>query len=262
MLHYHRLGHGPQVLLAFHGIGQDGRSCYQPFADALGHRYTLYAFDLFFHGLSTPAEEAAEVPLSITKSAWARLLREFLNQHHIQQFHVAGFSMGGRFALATAEAFPEQCRRVYLMAPDGVREHPLYHLSTRFPPARYLFRQVLSHPAPLFRAAGLLEKARLLPASQLRFVRHMLDTPAQRHTIYRSWVAFRHLRFNVPALYQHLQHHQVELYLLMGTYDQLLRPSDVRVLSRRLPPSQYVLLPSGHTQLVAKSAAFIATLPK
>ncbi|HEV7349128.1 alpha/beta hydrolase [Telluribacter sp.] len=263
MLHYHRLGHGPHVLLAFHGIGQDGINCYQPFAEVLGDYYTLYAFDLYFHGQSrTTSTDDFHETSPITKAAWKQIVQEFLSDNSIDRFDVAGFSMGGRFALATLEAFPEQIGQAYLMAPDGVREHPLYGLATRLAPGRYLFRQVLEHPDKLFSAARLLEKAGLLHSSLIRFVQHMLATPAQRQTVYHSWLGFRPLRFNISVLYGTLHNNGVLVYLFMGKYDQLLRPDKVRVLSRRLPENQYIVLSCGHTQLVAKAAAYLSSLVK
>ncbi|WP_247235768.1 alpha/beta fold hydrolase [Telluribacter sp. SYSU D00476] len=263
-LHYHRLGHGPHVLLAFHGIGQEGASCYQPLADALGDYYTIYAFDLFFHGQSRdlllPDTISEDKP--ITKAAWKQIIQDFLSSHSIDRFDVAGFSMGGRFALATLEAFPERIDKAFLMAPDGVSEHPLYGLATRLAPARRLFHWVLDHHETLIHAARLLEKTRLISGSLVRFVQHMLATPERRHTVYHSWVAFRQLRFDIPALYNTLQKHGVLVYLFMGRHDQMLRPAQVAPLSRLLPPDQYHILNCGHTRLVAHATPYISTLLK
>ena len=68
-LHYHKLGSGPHVLLAFHGIGQEGISCFGTFEKHLGSYYTIYAFDLFFHGKSNASDEQL-----ITKESWAKLI--------------------------------------------------------------------------------------------------------------------------------------------------------------------------------------------
>ena len=90
-LHYHKFGHGPAILLAFHGIGQDGVSCFKSFADHLGDRYTIYAFDLYFHGKSIQPSNADfflnnEV---ITKETWTKLIRDFLLKENISRFDVS-----------------------------------------------------------------------------------------------------------------------------------------------------------------------------
>ncbi|GAB3181095.1 alpha/beta fold hydrolase [Telluribacter humicola] len=264
MLHYHRLGHGPHILLAFHGIGQEGAGCYQPMADTLGDYYTIYALDLFFHGKSrdTLASDWISESKPLTKDSWKQIVETFLSDNNIDRFSVTGFSMGGRFALATLEAFPERIDKAFLMGPDGVSEHPLYGFATRFAPARGLFHWVLDHHELLIGTARLLEKPRLISSSLTRFVQHMLDTPEKRQIVYNSWVAFRELHFHIPSLYSSLQQHSVQVYLFMGRYDQMLRPAHVKPLSRLLPQSHYILLNCGHTRLVAHATPYISSFTK
>ncbi|HEY5824200.1 MAG TPA: hypothetical protein VIT44_07545, partial [Cyclobacteriaceae bacterium] len=51
-LHYIKSGSGPKSLLLFHGFGQDHRS-FDDLTIVLAGEYTLYSFDLFFHGESS-----------------------------------------------------------------------------------------------------------------------------------------------------------------------------------------------------------------
>ncbi|WP_165933378.1 alpha/beta fold hydrolase [Arundinibacter roseus] len=259
-LHVTRLGNGPKVLLAFHGIGQDGAGCFQSWAELLGHQYTIYAFDLFFHGKSnvTHHELNFETKLSpLTKERWQQLMQTFILAQKLTHFDLVGFSMGGRFALATAEGFPAQCRQLFLLAPDGVSEHPLYRLATRFSPVRAVFRYVMQHPAIMFSAMSLAQKMSLIPVSTARFVKNMLQTPTQRDVIYQSWVHFRRLRFSIPELYEHLQTNHVKLWLFVGTRDTILPARQVKALARLLPKNQVVILECGHAQLVAKAARYL-----
>ncbi|HEX8530489.1 MAG TPA: alpha/beta hydrolase, partial [Cytophagales bacterium] len=80
-LHFTRWGEGAQVLLAFHGFGQH-RGYFESLADALGPAYTLYAFDLFFHGQS--AWRARHETLA--KSRWTELVEAFLRQQGVTRF--------------------------------------------------------------------------------------------------------------------------------------------------------------------------------
>ncbi len=256
-LHFHKTGLGPHILLAFHGIGQEGSSCYQPFTDALSDYYTIYAFDLFFHGknIDNPSE-------LITKDLWRGIIQNFLKSEHIQRFDVAGFSMGGRFALATLEAFTDQIDKAFLMAPDGISEHPLYALASRFPPTRHLFGWFMRNPQSFLQTARLLSKTGMINTSLYRFTENMINTPQKRYMIYHSWVAFRQLRFNIPQLYQAIQSHHIDLFLFIGKYDKLLKAKHVTSLSRLLPANRYILLQSGHVQIVEKVAAYCAAILK
>lgn len=262
-LHHHKLGHGPNILLAFHGVGQDGLNCFQPFTESLSDYYTIYAFDLFFHGKSlkgSPADFSGHE--LITKAIWTRIIQEFLVKENISRFDVAGFSMGGRFTLATLEAFHERINHAFLIAPDGVSEHPLYTLASRFAPTRKLFGWLMRHPYILFKSAGALQKAGIVHSSLYRFTKHVLNTPEKRWSIYSSWVAFRKLHFHIPSLYKTIEAGNIKLYLFIGKYDKLLPPSAVTELSALLPPDRYFILQSGHALLVEKSAALLRSILK
>lgn len=257
LLPYSKLGSGPRILLAFHGIGQDGFSCFAPTLEPLYPHYTIYAFDLPFHGQHSDA--AFEV---ISKAEWKNSIAHFLNQNNITRFDITGFSIGGRFALATLEAFPERIDHAFLIAPDGVSEHPMYTLATRIPPARWIYGWLMRHPGVFFPGVRVARTLKLASKSLVRFTQQVLNTPGKRQTIYRSWVAFRDLRFAIPALVRAASANGVTIYLFAGVYDSLLKPKAVKKLAELLPKNQYIELKSGHTRLVEHAAAWICTLFK
>ena len=256
-LPYTQLGSGPNILLAFHGIGQDGIACFSAVEKSLGEHYTIYAFDLPFHGQNSDAP--FEV---ISKTAWKESIQSFLNQNYITRFDITGFSIGGRFALATLEAFPQNIDNAFLIAPDGVSEHPMYTLATRIPPARWIYGWLMRHPGVLFPGVQVARTLQLASKSLVRFTRQVLNTAEKRQTIYRSWVAFRDLRFDIPALVKTANANHIRIYLFAGVYDSLLKPKAVRKLAGLLPKNQYIELKSGHTRLVEHAAAWICTLFK
>jgi len=261
-LHYHRLGHGPKILLAFHGISQTGLICFESFSQFLGDHYTIYAFDLFFHGQSKGIhgnDDFSDQDI-VTKELWEKLISEFLEENRIDRFDIAAFSMGGRFALATLEEFSNKIENAFLIAPDGVSEHPIYTLASRFWPTRKLFHLVIQNPDFLINSANLFEKFGLIHKSLIRFTQFMLSDPKRQETIYRSWLAFRMLKFDIPAVYKKLD--GTKVYLFIGKYDKLLKAKDVRKLSVLLPRNQYFLIAAGHGNLVEKATAIIPGLLK
>jgi len=48
-------------------------------------------------------------------------MMRFLGKEKIELFAVVGFSLGGKFALATLEAFTDKVTKVVLLAPDGIK---------------------------------------------------------------------------------------------------------------------------------------------
>ncbi|GLU50947.1 alpha/beta fold hydrolase [Dyadobacter frigoris] len=260
ILHHYKLGHGPKILLAFHGIGQTGLTCFQSFSELLGDHYTIYAFDLFFHGQSKGVhgnDDFSDQDI-VTKTLWKKLISEFLEENQIDRFDIAAFSMGGRFALATLEEFSKNIDNAFLIAPDGVSEHPLYTLASRFWPTRKIFHCVLQNPDILIKSANLFEKLGLIHKSLIRFTQFMLADPKRQETIYRSWLAFRMLKFDIPAVYKKLD--GTKVYLFIGKYDKLLKAKDVKKLSVLLPEEQYFLLAAGHGNLVEKAEVIIQEL--
>ena len=260
-MHYNKLpftqlGHGPHTLLAFHGAGQHGASCYQPFADKMGHHYTIYAFDLYFHGANLSATDFHNEEV-LSKAMWGQEIKKFLKSLQIDRFDVAGFSLGGRFALATIEQFSTQIDAVILMAPDGVTEHPIYTLASRFKPTRQLFGWLMKNPNSLLRFAYLLKSVGIIHDSLYRFVNQLLNTPEKRLQIYNAWVGFRAFHFDIPQLYKLILQEDITLFLFTGKFDKLLPPRAVQPLSELLPPQHFIILPCGHTQIVEKTAAYI-----
>ncbi|GAB3912484.1 hypothetical protein GCM10028803_55840 [Larkinella knui] len=249
MLPVFKLSNGPVPLLAFHGIGQDHRA-FEPLAQQLEGRYAMYAFDLFFHGSqSAPASDDV-----LTKQRFQEIIQAFLHQHSIERFAVIGFSMGGRFALATAEAFPQQTTELILLAPDGITISPWYRIATQSGLGRRLFRYFLQH-MPLFHRFGqVFLSVGLINRSVLRFAESTLATVEQRKSVYNSWVYFRKLHFNLSELSELLNNHPVRVRFFAGYFDQVLPVSYIKPLSRRLHAYELTVLKTGHNRLIEKVA--------
>ena len=136
-LAYRRYGTGESVLIAFHGFGQSSQ-VYKSFNTLAGNQFTVFAMDLFSHGNSQYVSREL-----LTKTDWQRLIGAFLQDQTIQRFSLAGFSLGGRFALATVEAFADRLDQLILIAPDGITRNGWYSLATNSGAGRRLFRYLL-----------------------------------------------------------------------------------------------------------------------
>ena len=260
-LHYTKVGSGSEPLLCFHGAGQDGKSCFKPFAQRVGDRFTLYAFDLFYHGKSgcLHGEKFADNEI-VTKEIWRKYLTQFLQENNITRFSVAGFSMGGRFALATLEAFPERINQVFLMAPDGLTDHWLYVLATRFAFTRRVFKVIAFQQDKLQRLGKWLQKLGLIDPSTIRFAEAMMNTPEKQQQIYRTWVGFRALRFSAKKLAQLIEIHQIKTWIFMGKYDKIMPIKAAYAFTSRLKDKTLVILDTGHGRLVEKTATYLHEL--
>jgi pimeloyl-ACP methyl ester carboxylesterase len=247
-LAYQKSGHGEKVLLLFHGFGQHHRA-FAALAEALASNYTLYAFDLFFHGNSQWNE--GEQPLE--KEMWKEIVTSFLNEHKKEKFSVLGFSMGGKFALATLELFPTQVEHIFLLAPDGIKTSLWYSLATYPLLLREFFKSMILKPDRLHAITSTLHGLHLVDNGLLRFAESQMDTQEKRERVYNSWVVFRHLHFNMKHIAGLIKSHAIKLTMVVGKHDKIITTQNMQQLLRHLHDYQLEILDTGHSGVIAGS---------
>ncbi len=249
-LPYIKIGHGTEILLAFHGIGQDF-SAFEDFAITFQEQYTTLLFDLPFHGQNqcTPPDK------SFSKEALALCIEAILKQEQIERFSLVGFSMGGRFALSIANSFAKRLNQLILIAPDGIKEHPLFLFATCCKVTRFFFKKVIFHPSLLAKGSSLLVRLKLLNPSIQRFSLSTLNTEAKKHQIFNAWVSFRELKYE-KSLVRQLNDNAVEVSIYIGRFDKLLPLKKVKNLHNQLNNSLLTLLNSVHTRIIEQTTLY------
>jgi len=242
-----KTGTGPKTLLLFHGFGQD-HTALLPVANAVADRYTCYLFDLYFHGQSYWAH--ADTP--VEKKHWKAYLQGFLQEHQIDRFSVLGFSLGGRLALASLEAFPERTEAIYLIAPDGLRASPWYTLATGSWLSRKAFQAAMMRPGLFFKLADTGRNWGWLDAKLHRVADYYMRQPHKREQVYAAWVGFRRLKSAPRQVAGLIRQHGVRVVIIMGMRDVLIPAGRVQGLTKQLKPGEYTLhlLNAGHHQLL------------
>ncbi len=236
-LHYIKTGDRP--LLMFHGYGQDA----SVFKDIEG-----YSIDLFFHGESI--WHKGEEP--IEKAEWKQIISDFLDQNSIKDFSVLGFSMGGKFALATLEAFPDRVKEIILLAPDGIGTSFWYSLATYPVAFRRLFKSMISNHARFVRIAKASKKLGLIDKGVLRFVETQMDSEEKRKRVYYSWVVFRHFKFDLKKIKALIGKYNIDMKVFVGRYDKIIKPDALKKLTSRI-----TILDAGHNDLIRKAKPLI-----
>ena len=249
-LHYQKIGKSDKILLAFHGMGQDF-SCFQKFAQTFKNQYTTYLFDLPFHGKSNVDNTI------ITKEIWQEYLTEFLQENDIKGFSVISFSMGGRFALATLEAFPDKIENLILLAPDGITEDPFYYGATRSRITRNIFKKVLKNNHKFYGFADLLARVGIVHESTVKFAKMMVNTPAKQAQLYKSWIGFRQLKYDLKKIAELIDNQSINLQIFMGKFDKLLPVESVYPLTKRVKNYELIILESAHGGLVEKTMIYL-----
>jgi pimeloyl-ACP methyl ester carboxylesterase len=255
-LFYSKEGEGKRHILLFHGFGQD-HGAFATWVPALKNDYSIYSFDLFFHGESVwPDRNPME------KKGWKDILELFFEEEQIEMFEVAGFSLGGKFALATLEAFPARVKKIVLLAPDGIKTNFWYSLATYPVAVRALFKSMILHPIRFHRIARVLERIGLVDKGLMRFAASQMDTAEKRERVYFSWVYFRHLKFDLGYLAGLVNEYHISFLLMVGKHDKVISSESLNRILDKIDVYEFKILETGHNGVIDASASLLWPVTK
>ena len=244
-LAYHVWGTGNKILVFFHGYGQHGK-VFEAKAKELGEDYQCILIDLFFHGDSQwHADESV-----LTPAFWQKLWESFLNLLKIEQYEVAAFSLGGRFALACVHMHPQRILRLHLLAPDGIKTNFWYNLATYPYPLRKLFKSMIVHPSRFFRLAKWLNQLKLVDKGLFRFAESQMRTPEMRARVYYTWVVFRKMQFDTPQSIALLLKDEIPLTITLGKYDKVIAVEHIKPFIKQVPQAKLIVIETGHNGII------------
>lgn len=252
-LHYHRYGAGSEVLIAFHGYGEDA-SFAAPLSVLLAAKYTIYSIDLPHHGSSNWKDEAKILPKHL-----AAAVKGIMASHHRSKVTLLGYSIGGRICLSLVQDMPDCISKVVLVAPDGLRANPYYYFFTRTGVGRFLFRNMLQQPAPYLRAIDWLRDMKMVDIWRHKFVMNAVKTKEKRQQLLHAWPAVSLLMPAASKLKQIIRAYSLHLDIYMGAYDRIMPPALATKFGTGLPTVQVHLLEKGHRLLDADSIEQIAS---
>ncbi|MBX9852112.1 MAG: alpha/beta hydrolase [Cytophagaceae bacterium] len=255
LMHYSQYGKGSKVLICFHGYGQTIEN-FHALEDVFREEYTIYSIDLFYHGKSFWHER--EKPL--TKEFWNGLMKKFLEEKNIGHFSLLGFSMGGKFVLATLESYHQQIERLILIAPDGIKTSFWYSLATYPGWMRKLFRRIIIKPGIYFTLVKYLGALKLMDKGVLRFANTQMITRRQRRRVYYSWIVFSDLKFDMDKIASILKINNIKLEMYLGEYDKVITQKNMKRLLDKLDDYQINILSSGHSSLIDAVAEYYKKL--
>lgn len=254
-LHYHKTGKGKKILLAFHGFGQS-KQHFLHFAQSLRNTYTIYSFDLFYHGQSFWHER--EKPMG--KEFWKDLIAAFFKFQNIEKCTLAGYSMGGKFALATLEAFPETIDKIILIAPDGIKTSFWYSLATYPSWIRSVFRSLIVNPKPFHFLVDVLSKTSMMDKGIIKFASSQMNTREKRRRVYYTWIVFRELKFSMEKIAFLIKKYDIEVDMFLGKFDKMITYKNMKKLLKKIKKYDLHILDSGHNTLIDEVANFYSKL--
>ena len=247
LLHYRVFGNGNIPLLAFHGFGQDSTVFSNLDSKILEH-YSVFAFDIFYHGLSN---RSTDQPL--TRVLWQRAFEQFCMTESIETYETLGFSMGGKFAVASMLCRPALCKAFYGIAPDGIQPNYWHDLATYPIGFQKIFKSLLNNPKRLFAVIDRLQKFRLVNPNLAQFARQQLATEDLRYLVYLVWVMFKDIQYKQNDIANAINQHKIKAVFYIGLYDRLLPPNTLNTFFGKLEAHQCIELPTSHAKLLERS---------
>ena len=251
VIQFEKYGNGNKIIFAFHGFGQD-KFHYRKIALVLGKEYTLYSFDLFFHGASFWHKK--DKP--IAKDFWIEMIRLFMNHYHIEKASFMGFSMGGKFAMALTEGLPGKTDELILIAPDGIKVSPYYILATGPAFMRRVLRSLVINPTPFKWVTKLAVGLHLADKSVIRFAETQMNTREKRRRVYYSWVVFRKLTVDPEKLAYVVNKHQIKVTMFLGMYDKIMTLKQMAPFLSMISDEEVHSLVAGHNNLLNAVAEY------
>lgn len=244
-VHAIRFGSGSQLLVCFHGFGEDAEK-FRTLQDALSDRFTVVAIDLPFHGNTKWQRDELFLQEDLKT-----LISFVLHREQADRFSLMGYSLGGKIVLATIPHFAARIDLIILAAPDGIKNNAWYNIAVYPEWGRKLFNRFVTRPKFVFTTARLLKSTGILSARFFKFLQVQTNTEEKRRKVYDVWLAIKDLEIDLEAVKSLLNHYQIKSYLFIGKYDIVITEKIGAHYTSGLHQCHYVVLEKGHNLITA-----------
>lgn len=257
-LEYLIFGDGPEIIICLHGHGRSAHD----FQFLSSEKRKIISINLFFHGKSVfPEERIEKDPLRVEE--FIHLFGKILENENVSHFHLLAFSQGGRFSFCLIPFFSKNLLSVTLISPDGMDNNSFYNWSSRQKWARRLFVNFEKKPSKLIRLSSVAAKTKLMRPKVKAFVHQFASDSTTFKRASATWRAFRIMLPNNKAISDALKKDNIPFKIIMGTYDQVIRPKQAYSFAQKIGfPNCVVEIPNGHDFFKKSSInKFIHLLP-
>jgi len=252
-LAYFTFGTGKEVTLLLHGFGQSHEDML-PFCPLLDTEKKFIFIDVFYHGRSAWRDPQ----VSLSKSIWQEILSALMLAEGFTEFHLIGYSMGGKFSLITYELFPEKVKSLNLLAPDGIKTGLWYSLGTYPGFLHQSFKRVIFKPKRFFNIVEGLEQVGLVESSLTKFVKNEMKTRSKRAQVYFTWRVFGGFQPQLGSIITAIRNRKTPIKLFIGEYDKMITGENLKRFSSKIPHREVISLPVGHGQLIEETVKYLS----
>lgn len=198
-LSYKAFGNGDKIVLAFHGFGHNKEEL-DWLIEHFSTPTTLIVIDVPGHGESKIFKERRNKP-KISIEEWRELIQEILSKYNASRFHLIGYSLGGRMAMVTAQAFIGRVESLFLFSPDGIKKTYIYRFANETALGGWTLKKVLANPDIAVKIVEIIGKLRFVPAPRVKFVKYQLEDNSRVSKVHTVWTSLSALWPNISQIF-------------------------------------------------------------
>lgn len=255
-LEYQSYGSGNEILLCFHGFGQD-LNAWKPFLSVLEKKYTVYTFSFFHHGKSEyPADRISSNTLR--PEELNEIFDAFLKEKNIDRFSLMGYSMGAKISFQLLHFYSERINSITLFAPDGIYRNFWYTFTSKNKMGNILYKRIIKDPTNLFAVMKLFRHFNWINDKLYRFAKGNLETKEKRQLVYDVWMTMRHIDPSAKKSAELILKNNISCTLIFGKYDKVITPGIGEKFNAMIGnKGKLIIAESGHNLLISKNAGLV-----
>jgi pimeloyl-ACP methyl ester carboxylesterase len=248
-LYYYKFGNGPNAMLCFHGYGMHGKQ-FKILEAGLGHKYTFYGFDLFFHQETKLKDQRLPtIKKGTSKQQLAALITDFCKYEGIGRFSLIGYSMGTHYATAIAEELAPLVKEYIAAAPSCLNPGRLALFFSKNKTGNKVLEKVaLSQKLPVV-LLKLLKRLYLIDSEAFKILQNEIGTPQMRFNLYACFTYLRFLDTNPSRLAAAIEGQNIKCIFIFGKRDKIFPYQKNNPVIAKLKTAEIIMLDAGHEMI-------------
>lgn len=248
-LHYYKFGSGPRHMLCFHGFGMHGKQ-FKLLEASLGHQYTFWGFDLFFHKETRLKDQTlATVKKGMQKAELAAMILAFCKHEQISAFSVIGYSMGSHYATAVVEELPAMVREYIIAAPSSINPGMLTRFFGKNKAGNKILEKLMLSEKAMSRIINFFKWSRFIDATGRDILQKEVGTSELRFALYASFTYLRLLETDEDKLINLLNLYKIKSIFIFGRYDKMYLPRIGKKFFSKFKPDEVIILDENHEMI-------------
>ncbi|MFN0201953.1 MAG: alpha/beta fold hydrolase [Bacteroidia bacterium] len=250
-------GKGDNLLICFHGY-QQTKELFLPVFETIPENWQILTIDQPLHGQTIWDNSEWTWGLDFFPKFW-ELIEAKLSY---QKVTILGFSMGGKTAMGMCSRAKKPLERLILIAPGGVKTHPLETFFSYHKAGQALFKLCLRHHQPFLSVMDFAYQRKLIHKFQHRFVRAQFAFPDARTKMKAYLRIYPHFNIHPELLKEIYNTTKTQFFLVWGTNDTVTTYDRSAHFLQLFPRTQFFSLNQAKHNVLEENLAEVQQLLK